>query len=205
MRAVEQGTLASVRVTASQLAEDAARYVWLLVGLLMVTVAGVVTCASWIVRKLLTSMHRVEHVLDRLGEGDLTNRVDVVGSDEIAHMGHSLNRALDSFVAALSRIRGTATELNASAGDLSTVAVGLKHAADGSASQATSAATAAGQVSADVESVASASAQLGASIGQIAESPTTRRRSPRKPSRCPLRRAAPSASWARRVSGLGTS
>lgn len=115
MRAVEQGTLASVRVTA-QLAEDAARYVWLLVGLLMVTVAGVVTCASWIVRKLLTSMHRVEHVLDRLGEGDLTNRVDVVGSDEIAHMGHSLNRALDSFVVALSRIRGTATisELGAS-------------------------------------------------------------------------------------------
>ncbi len=170
MRTIERDTLAGVRAHAADLSANATRNMWLLLALMVTFLAVVAVTAYRIICGLLGSVRRVEQVLDGLGKGDLSERVEVVGSDEIAHMGRSLNRALDAFDGALTRVRGTATNLNASAGELSGVAAGLREAMEGSTSEATSAAQSAEQVSTDVASVASAGEALGSSIGQIAAS-----------------------------------
>jgi methyl-accepting chemotaxis protein len=133
---------------------------------MLVAVGGAVVVALSIV----VPIRRMRDDLTRVTDGDLSARLDPVGSNELSELG----RSIDATVAAL---RATVSELITSSGQLQDASSGLESTADGmtaaaeeSAEQATQVATAADDVSSAVQNMAASSQELEVSVGEIAHS-----------------------------------
>lgn len=66
---------------------------WRLIGFLALLAVAVGLASHPIVRRLTRRLENLKGQLDRLGEGDLTTRVDVEGNDEVAGLATSFNRS----------------------------------------------------------------------------------------------------------------
>ena len=68
----------------------------ILVGLLMLVALGLAGGVGVVVTRAITSrLKQTMAVLEQVATGDLTKRIDVNSSDEVAQMGTALNLALD--------------------------------------------------------------------------------------------------------------
>lgn len=65
--------------------------VWFVLSSLVV-LAGALAAGIALARRLVRPIREIEHVTGTLAAGDLTARVDVRGGDEVAQLGHSVNR-----------------------------------------------------------------------------------------------------------------
>ncbi|MEV1290364.1 methyl-accepting chemotaxis protein [Micromonospora sp. NPDC049679] len=133
---------------------------------LLLAVAGAVVAgiqAARISRRMAT----VTDALDALAERDLTVRVDVRGSDEIARMGHSLNTAVTGLRELMAEVTGASQDVTRAADRVSGVGGELASAARTAAQRAGAAALTAESVARAVQTVASGAEEMGASIGEI--------------------------------------
>jgi methyl-accepting chemotaxis protein len=108
--------------------------------------------------------------LEAVAQGDLTQRVVMDTRDEFGRMGHALNQAVDRMREAIQVLRGTATAIAASSGELSTVSGQLRETAADTSNEAEAASAVASQVNMHVETVASSTDEMSASIREIAHS-----------------------------------
>ena len=106
------------------------------------------------------------------GEGDLTQRMDDSGSDELAQLSGAFNRFVDKVTATVRDISRCARDLAASAAGVSAVADGLAERAGRSRDSADGAHRVASEINASVTSAAAGAGQMGASISEIARSAT---------------------------------
>jgi methyl-accepting chemotaxis protein len=74
---------------------------------------------SRVVSRMFRPVSRMKMVSDAIHRGDLTQRIEVTGTDEIGLISRQLNEMIESFVAILKRIKGTADVLVDSVQDLS--------------------------------------------------------------------------------------
>ena len=170
MRAIEVKSLDAIGSRASDLAATATRNLALLVSGLVAAIALTVGLAAWQMKRLCCSLANVRAVLERLGEGHLTDRITVTSQDEIGRMGLAVNGALDALEASLGDVRSRAAEVNSGAGALTAASEAICSAATDSAGRAVQTASSARQVSDAVGSVATASEEMAASIAEIARS-----------------------------------
>ncbi|WP_100498441.1 methyl-accepting chemotaxis protein [Geodermatophilus chilensis] len=143
------------------------------VAVLLVAAAG--GAVAWLVGRRLTAplerlRARMAEIAD--GEGDLTQRMDESGRDEVGDLSRAFNRFVEKVAGTIRDIGECARTLAASAGTVATVAEGLGDRAARSRDQARTAHEAAGEISAGVTSAAAGAEQMGASIAEIARSAT---------------------------------
>jgi methyl-accepting chemotaxis protein len=135
------------------------------VGLLLGIGVAVAVVRS-VVRPLNDLQVRMGEIAD--GDGDLTQRVDDTGRDELA----SVARAFNSFVSTISdtvRLVGEqATTLSAASQELTATSQGIAEQASEASSQAASATDAASSISGSVSSASVGAEQMSSSIQEIA-------------------------------------
>ena len=139
-------------------------YVVLAVGVLLS-----VLFAAWVVRRTMRPLREVTEALVSVAAGDLTQSVEVRGTDEVGTIATALNAATGSMREAVDTLARTSSSLAAAADQLGgTTAQITGHVAE-TGTQADVVAAAAEQVTRNVQTVAAGSEELGASIREIAQ------------------------------------
>jgi methyl-accepting chemotaxis protein len=111
---------------------------------------------------------RSSKVLLAVAEGDLTQRINAEGRDEIALMGQSLDRALVRMSRTVAGIDDSVSLLASSSEELAAVSQSMASGAEQTSAQAGAVSSSVTQVNAHVHSVASSAEEMGASIREIA-------------------------------------
>lgn len=143
----------------------------LLGGFLMALVALGAT-GWWIaasIRQPLTALRtRLAEIAD--GDGDLTQRLDDSGRDELGAVAAAANRLIARIQRLLQDVSASIDDLQLASSTLTEVSTEMRASAQQSATQAGSVAQAASQVSADVKTVASGTEQMSVVIQEVAAS-----------------------------------
>jgi methyl-accepting chemotaxis protein len=163
-------------VLVRQYAEEAAvdadalrNFAWIIGG----AAGALVSLFAWIVgRRIARPMTVAVLALERVADGDLTQRLSVDTQDEVGRLSRALNRAVDSFSKAIRGIDQRAVFLAKSSAELSAVSRQLSDDADETSAQANEASEAGKAVSNSVQSVAGATGQMAACLREIARSST---------------------------------
>jgi methyl-accepting chemotaxis protein len=130
---------------------------------------GVLAAMGRVVARSVTGpLGRAVEVLDAVAEGDLTQRIEASGTDEVARMSQALDVTVERFRSAIASLSASSTQVEAASARLSGSSADLDEAASGAAEQSSRAAGAAEQVSASIASLAAGSEEMTASIGEIA-------------------------------------
>jgi methyl-accepting chemotaxis protein len=142
----------------------------LVLALVLILVAAALALGYTLARAIVGSLRRTVDVLDRVADGDLTERLEVTSSDEVGQAGLAVNRMLDRTSAAMRAIGSNAATLASSSEQLSEVSQSLGASAEETSAQSGAASSAAEQVSANVQTVATAAEEMSSSIREIAGS-----------------------------------
>ncbi len=136
----------------------------------LMTVLGIVALVLVgiaITKTINRPLRRTRHVLTQVAAGDLSQRVDYTGDDELGDMATALDTALDTLSATIHGIEQSAGDLASTSIQLSAVSSQLSESAQGTSTQASAVARAAEEVSTNVATVASGTGEMTASIQDI--------------------------------------
>lgn len=138
---------------------DMARYQYiftLLVALMCVVIGGGVTMGVIIARSCTVPMGRMLAMLSDIanGDGDLTKRLAVTGSDEVAQLGNSFNTFVEKLHDIIGRVSRNANLVASAAVELSATAEQMAHGTD--------------SLSCQISSVSIAGEEMSATSGDIA-------------------------------------
>ena len=160
--AMNQKETAAARATASN-------FILLMGGLLLAAIAIAAVVAWRSTRSITRPLGQACEVMAAVAAGDMTRRLDVRSTDEVGQMSASMNAALDSVAAVLTRLAASSQILGAASDRIGRLAGELASGAQQSSAQAETVAAAAGEVSHSVQTVAAGSEEMGVSIREIAQ------------------------------------
>ena len=138
---------------------------------LVVTLLSLLVLAaiSWVVaRYLASSLTRTMEAANRMAEGDLSQRLEVSGRDELGRTGTALDRLFVKIRTVLSSLGEDASQLAGASEDLSRLSQEMSSNAEETSAQANVVSAASEQVNANVQTVAIAVEELTASVREIA-------------------------------------
>jgi methyl-accepting chemotaxis protein len=118
---------------------------------------------------LRTKVDGILEVVSAASRGDLTQEIQVKGSDSVGQMGEGLAKFLANLRRSVASISEMAQTLASSSGQLTAVSQQMASNAEETAAQANVASAAAEQVSKNVTTVATGADEMGASIREIAK------------------------------------
>ncbi|BCY09252.1 methyl-accepting chemotaxis protein [Actinoplanes sp. L3-i22] len=131
-----------------------------------------VAAAIGVARLIVGPLRRVERVLDRLAEGDLSGDPQVRQRDEVGRMADSLRRAATNLRQTMTDLTAHARTLGAEAETLAATSRRSAGSAGQGAAQAALVAESAAIMSSNIQAVAAGAEQMGASIREISQSAT---------------------------------
>jgi methyl-accepting chemotaxis protein len=178
------GVMAYV-VNASDMFTVMRKIKWGTIILCIVLLLAIVTPLFFSVRSVTVSINRTIAMLKDIaeGEGDLTMRLDARSKDEIGELGFWFNTFIEKLQGIIKRLADNSNMVNASAGQLSTIAGQLSAGAEDTSQRSANVATASEEMTANLNNVAaameessintnmvaSAAEQMTATINEIAE------------------------------------
>ena len=124
---------------------------------------------SWFAKKISSPLVASVGVLEKVAEGDLTQRMEVNSADETGRMALALNRTLESLSTAMRSIGESAQTLAASSEEMTAVSHTLSATAEETSAQANVVAAASDQVSGNIQTVATGAEEMSASIKEISK------------------------------------
>lgn len=119
--------------------------------------------------ELSDKIDRMLKVVAAASEGDLTQQVDVQGSDAVGQMGEGLSRLLTDLRHSIGRIAGNAHSLATAADELSAVAQQMSSNSEETSAQAGVVSAASEEVTKNVQTVAAAVEEMTTSIREISK------------------------------------
>ncbi len=122
--------------------------------------------------ELSAQVDRMLKVVAAASEGDLTQEVDVHGSDAVGQMGEGLSRLLADLRQSIGRIAGNAHSLATAADELSVVAQQMSANSEETSAQAGVVSAASEEVTKNVQTVAAAVEEMTSSIREISKNAT---------------------------------
>ncbi len=128
----------------------------------------VVKFASDLTEKVLR-VAKIMNVVSKASEGDLTQKLDVTGSDDLGQIGEGLSRFLENLRENVAQIGSNANSLASSSEELTSVSQQLAGNAEETSAQANVVAAASEEVSKNVDTVATGTEEMSASIKEIAQ------------------------------------
>jgi methyl-accepting chemotaxis protein len=138
-----------------------------LVILLMACGAGL-GAGALLSRSIVRPLARTRDVLAGVARKDFSDRLAMVGKDEIGDLARSLDTTLETLGAVLSEIQGNSQELGGAAEEMSAVSQQMSQAASRTSERAGSVSAAAEEMSSSMQSVSAASEQSATSISMVA-------------------------------------
>ena len=134
---------------------------------LVATVVLALVLSLAISHRIVRNVRVVVAALRRAAQGDLTQRVAINGSDELAQIGQALNETLEAESQLIDEIRATAALMTDAARGFDSRTDALVAASDRVAGESTVASSASAQANTRVAEVAAATEQIGTSISEI--------------------------------------
>jgi methyl-accepting chemotaxis protein len=126
--------------------------------------------ALLLARAVVVPISHMQQVADGLAKGQLNQRVDESGHDEVAQMARSLKVACASIRSSLGAVAHNATQLGSASAEVSKVSQQMASGAEESSSQAMLVSAAAEQVSKSINTVAAAAQEMTVTVREIAKS-----------------------------------
>ncbi len=130
--------------------------------------AGAICLVCLVLRFVSARLRRTVVVLEAVAEGDLSQRLDMDGKDEVSAMGIALDRALNTMSDTIRSIGQNAEALSGSGEELAAVSQQLGANAEETSAQAGVVSAAAQQVSASAQTVAAGVEEMNAATREIA-------------------------------------
>lgn len=137
-----------------------------------IATAVLLSMAALVGRGILVPLRKVATALSAVAEGDLTCRVEVAGTDELAEMAGRVNVLVTDIGTTLGGVTASAAALTGSAAEVTGVAQRISGAAGRTTAQADATAGAADALTRNIDTAAAGGEQMGASIGEITRSAT---------------------------------
>ncbi|WP_189332682.1 methyl-accepting chemotaxis protein [Actinoplanes ianthinogenes] len=153
----------------SRTRHDATVREWVLAAVAMVLA---LLAAALLSRSIRKPVQRVVAVVDRLAEGDLSQRVGISRGDEIGRMSFSIDRAIDRIGETIGGIASHADQVAAASATLTSMSQTLQEDADQASRRIGIVADSAADVARNLDTVAAGSEQMGAAIGEISRNTT---------------------------------
>ncbi len=145
---------------------------WLIVGIgvtaFLLLTAVIIWVAGTIAKPLRQSASLLEEIAK--GDGDLTQRLDVHGNDEIGELSGWFNIFMADLQAIIGEVKGNAVSVSGSSGELLTISESLSASSEETHQLATQVNTGAGQMAMNLATIASAMEQSTANINTVAAS-----------------------------------
>jgi len=136
---------------------------------LTLTVLLMIGLGTVFYRRVLVPVGLLRRQIDEVN-GDLTTRIAVRREDEIGALAAAFNGFVAALQAVVTRVAGSARDLDVASGQLTTVSQRIGDSARESSAQTEVMSTAAGVVSQNVHSVAGGAGEMGSAINEIASS-----------------------------------
>ncbi|MDX2353656.1 methyl-accepting chemotaxis protein [Stutzerimonas xanthomarina] len=134
-----------------------------LVGVLLAAIAVSLLASVMLRGQIVRSIRVIERASIKLRDGDLTQRVRIIGRDEIAHTGQAFNELIESFQQALRRVAGVAAAVGASAEELVVTSTQVAQSSASQSSAVTEVSATVEQMSAGIASISSHAQKLRSS------------------------------------------
>ncbi|WP_245158843.1 methyl-accepting chemotaxis protein [Blastococcus sp. TF02A-35] len=145
----------------------------LLMVLICAAAAVLATVIAWRTpRSIVRPLTEAETAMAAVARGDLTQRIEVRGQDEVGRTARSINTALASIGEVMGTFRTAIEALTTASRRVGDLSQQISVGAEESSAQAAVVAAAAGEVSHNVQTVAAGSEEMGASIREIAHNAT---------------------------------
>ena len=126
-------------------------------------------CAFGITRSIVKPLAESLAVIKRVADGDLTERANVQGQDELAVLSTEFNRAIDQLEGMCSSVRNLASETRASVADLSASSDEVGHATTQIASTIEQVAAGSNNQAHNMNETANAVHRLGDAVSMVAQ------------------------------------
>jgi methyl-accepting chemotaxis protein len=144
--------------------DDSRRWAFILGTTAIVVLAGI----AWrISRSIIRPLRSSVALLNGVADGDLSQRVEVTGHDEVSQMGAALNTALANLAGTMTEISHHSSTLASASEELTAVSSQLAAVAQETSAQAGVVSAAAEQVSENVAVVAAGTGEMTSSIQEI--------------------------------------
>jgi methyl-accepting chemotaxis protein len=140
----------------------------LLLVLALGLLAAIVVCEA-LVRSTMRRLRRLQAFLGRMADGDLTQRTDDTGADEVGRLGQAAETVAVNTGRAVAELAMSADALAQASNTLAADSDSMAVSAAQAASRAGLVSVSAEQVSQNVQAVATGAEQMGASIREIAQ------------------------------------
>ncbi|WP_030177207.1 methyl-accepting chemotaxis protein [Spirillospora albida] len=121
-------------------------------------------------RSIVRPVRRIGQILSAVADGDLTQRVESPGRDDLGRMAAALNQAIEHMHSVIRTIEGSAHGVASASEELTATSAQIAAGAGQGGARSDAVATAAARVSEDVRTVADGTEQMGAAIREIAHS-----------------------------------
>jgi methyl-accepting chemotaxis protein len=135
----------------------------------LLAVGVVLAICFAIAKEILTPLRATMEILHEVSKGNLTRRMEVTGTDEIAQMGLALNETIDNLSRVMSEIENDAKVLSNASEELSNSSQQLGTNSQQTTTQAAAVSAAAEEVSQNVQTVSTATEEMSASIKEISK------------------------------------
>ncbi|MBA5761316.1 methyl-accepting chemotaxis protein [Vibrio sp. 404] len=123
-------------------------------GIAAFSLFAITTVAVIIVRRVNHAVELLQYSAEKIAQGDLTQRVDLSGSDEFAHIAHSVNRIVQDFQHVIQTNRESISQLARASEENSVVATQARQNIISQQEQTTQVAAAINEFTATVHEVA---------------------------------------------------
>ncbi|KIE22063.1 chemotaxis protein [Vibrio sinaloensis] len=150
--------VAEGRESFEQAEANSERFVWLVSAITIISLLVIVSMSLLVIRRVNHAVTELEDRSAKIAEGDLTQRLDMSGDDEFAHIAESVNQIVSSFRHVVQTNRESIGQLAQSAEENSAVAMQTKQNIMTQQSQTEQVATAINQFTATVHEVAQSAA-----------------------------------------------
>jgi methyl-accepting chemotaxis protein len=139
------------------------------IGIILITVFAAVAVVASISRRRLAALEDAIPVLERVGEGDLTQRLSTASRDEIGQMADALNGALSRMGEGLRLVSENALELSRSSDGMAKASRDMSTSSSAARASAQLMRAKSSQVRENVQVAATGADEMTASIGEIAQ------------------------------------
>lgn len=143
---------------------------WATIGLsLLASVAASVFGAITLARRITKPLQATVETLNKLAQGDLTQRVTIKANGEVGQVVVAVNQIAESFKKTVDKLVLTTSTLDDASSAMAMTAQGLADSAELATKQSSSAASATEEMSSRITSISSSTEQVSASVSNVAK------------------------------------
>ncbi len=161
-----------VNIPLNQVMAEANAIGWLIVGIGVAAFLLLTGVVIWVAGSIAKPLRRSASLLEEIakGDGDLTQRLEVHGNDEVGELSGWFNTFMGDLQTIIGDVKGNAVSVDASSGELLTISSGLSSSSEETHSLAAQVSQEAGRMAMNLTTIASAMEQSTTNINTVAAS-----------------------------------